>query len=87
MQVNNAMIGYESGCPQGNPVWSEKVYTPISNKPPLGKPFTLQHLLLQHLLFDDFTIEFFLLFYNVVLQVRRAASINIRQACEYRFTE
>jgi hypothetical protein len=32
-----------------------KVYTPISNKPPVGKPFTLQHLL-----FSDFAIASFL---------------------------
>jgi hypothetical protein len=41
---------------------------------------------LQHLLFGDFAIAFFL-FLNTVLQVRRAASMNLRQACEYRFTE
>jgi hypothetical protein len=42
----------------------EKVYTPIPNKPPPGKPFTftastLQHLPLQHLLFGNFAIAFF----------------------------
>jgi hypothetical protein len=40
------------------------VYTPISNKPPVGKHFTfttstLQHLPLQHLLFGGFAITFF----------------------------
>jgi hypothetical protein len=29
----------------------------------------------------------FSLFYNAVLRVHRAASTNLRQACEYRFTE
>jgi hypothetical protein len=35
-------------CPQdisSDPAWSGKVNIPISNKPPPGKPFTLQHLL------------------------------------------
>jgi hypothetical protein len=41
---------------------------------------------LQHLLFGDFAIAFFL-FSNVVLQVRQAALIDLRQACEYHFTE
>jgi hypothetical protein len=62
MQVNSAIISWELGCLQdinSDPAWSEKAYTPISNKPPLGKPFTLQHLLLQHLLFGDIAIAFF----------------------------
>jgi hypothetical protein len=61
MQVNNAVIGSDSSCHRdinSDPVWSEKLYTPISNKPPPGKPFTLQHL--PFLLFGDFTIVFFL---------------------------
>jgi hypothetical protein len=41
---------------------------------------------LQHLLFGAFTIVFFV-FFNVVLQVRRDASIDLQQAFEYRFTE
>jgi hypothetical protein len=68
------------------------VYTPISNKPHQGKPFTLQHLhynisFLQHLLFGDFAIVIFLFFYNAMLRVRRAASTDLWQACEYRFTK
>jgi hypothetical protein len=48
---------------------------------------TLHHILLQYLLFGDFTIAIFLFFYNIVLRVRWAASIDPWQACEYRFTE
>jgi hypothetical protein len=67
MQVNSAVIIRSRVCPQdknGDPAWSENLYTPISNKLPPGKPFTfiastLQHLPLQHLLFGDFTIAIF----------------------------
>jgi hypothetical protein len=57
-----------------------------------GQPFTftastLQHLPLQHLLFGDFVIVFFSLFYDAVLRVCRAASADLQQACEYRFIE
>jgi hypothetical protein len=62
-------------------VVGKSVHTNIKQTAP-GKPFTLQHLL-----FGDFAIVFFLFFYNVVLRVRRAASTDLRQACEYRFTE
>jgi hypothetical protein len=63
MQVNNTMIGLESGCPQGinsDPAWSEKVYTPISNKLPLGKTLYCTTSTLQHLLFSNFAIAIFL---------------------------
>jgi hypothetical protein len=64
MQVNNIVIGQESGCPQdinSDPAWSENMYTPISNKPHTCKPVTIcTTLLLQHLLFGDFANAFFL---------------------------
>jgi hypothetical protein len=41
---------------------------------------------LHHLLFGDFTIAFSF-FFNVVVQDRLAASIDLWQACAYRFTE
>jgi hypothetical protein len=84
------MIGLESGCPQGinsDPAWSEKVYTPISNKQPLGKTLYCTSSTLQHLLFGNFAIAIVPLFCNVVLRVRRAASTDLWQACEYCFTE
>jgi hypothetical protein len=46
---------------------------------------------LQHLLYNIYFLATsplpFSLFYNDVLQVRRAASIDLPQAWEYRFTE
>jgi hypothetical protein len=70
----------------------EKVYTPISNKPPPGKPFTftastLQHLPLQHLLFGDFTIAFFLFSTTPCFEFVGLHQLISDKLREYRFTE
>jgi hypothetical protein len=68
------------------------VYTPISNKPRLGKPFTftastLQHLPLQHLLFSDFAIAFFLFSTMPYFKFVGLHQLISGKLCEYRFTE
>jgi hypothetical protein len=47
----------------------------------------LQHLLYKIYFSATSPLHFFSVFYNIVLQVRQAASIDLQQACEYRFTE
>jgi hypothetical protein len=61
--------------------------TPVSNKPPPDKPFTIYSIYFYNIYFlATWSLRFFS-FLNIVLQVRQAALIDLQQACEYRFTE
>jgi hypothetical protein len=79
------MIDLELGCPQDinrDPTWSDNLNTPISKKPPPGKLFTI------YIIYFSVTSPLhFSFFFNVVVQDRLAASIDLWQACAYRFTE
>jgi hypothetical protein len=73
------------------------VYTPISNKPPPGKPFTFTASILQHLLyniylyniyfFGDFAITFFLFSTTPCFEFVGLHQLISGKLCEYRFTE
>jgi hypothetical protein len=67
-------------------VGKESVHTNIKQTASGQTLYNLQHLL-YNIYFSATSPLRFSLFYNNVLQVHWAASIDLRQACEYRFTE